>query len=167
FIYSAINYEEGDKFEFKPFDERIHGIPQSIIQGRFNDDDFDDIALVAPQSNGLHVLLSTGDGKFLQQIYHIKNSPISVVRINFNNDSIDDLAILNSNQTIGIYLGTKLGIFSEEKISFQIGKNSTDQSFQLLKVVDLNRDGKDDLVLIDPVEQTFRVLLGANCNKHF
>ncbi|CAF1351615.1 unnamed protein product [Adineta steineri] len=162
FIYSAINYEEGDKFN-----DTIHGIPKSIIQGRFNDDDFDDIALVAPQSNGLHVLLSTGDGKFLQQIYHIKNSPISVVRINFNNDSIDDLAILNSNQTIGIYLGTKLGIFSEEKISFQIGKNCTDQSFQLLKVVDLNRDGKDDLVLIDLVEQTFRVLLGANCNKHF
>ncbi|CAF0990139.1 unnamed protein product [Adineta steineri] len=167
FIFSAINYAEDDKFKSKDFSANIHGIPQSVIRGRFNDDDFDDIALVAPQSNGLHVLLATGDGKFLQQIYHINNCPISVVRINFNNDSIDDLAILHSNQTIGIYLGTKLGIFSEEKISCQVGENCTDQSFRSLKVADLNQDGKDDLVVIDPINRTIQVLLSANCNKHF
>ncbi|CAF0838670.1 unnamed protein product [Adineta steineri] len=167
FIFSDINYEEVDKFKYTYFIDNIHGTPQSIIRGRFNDDDFDDIALVAPQSNGLHVLLATGDGKFLQQIYHMKNSPTSVVRINFNNDSIDDLAILHSNQTIGIYLGTKLGIFSEEKTSFQIGENCTDQSFRSLTVADINRDGKDDLVFINPINQTIGVLLSANCNKNF
>ncbi|CAF3746731.1 unnamed protein product [Adineta steineri] len=167
FIFSANNYEEGDKFKFKYLEYKIHGFPQSIIKGQFNDDDFDDIALVSPQSDGLHVLLAKGDGEFLQQIYHINNSPTSVVRINFNNDSIDDLAILNSDQTIIIYLGTKLGMFSEAKISFQVGKNCTDQCFRSLKAADLNRDGKDDLVFIDPTNQTIRVLLSANCNKHF
>ncbi|CAF4003628.1 unnamed protein product [Adineta steineri] len=166
-IFSAINFEEGDKFNYTKFEDNIHGFPQSIIHGRFNDDDFDDIALVSPQSNGLHVLFAEGDGEFLQQIYYVKNSPISVVRINFNNDSIDDLAILNSDQTIIIYLGTKLGIFSEEKISFQIGENCTDQCFRSLTVADLNRDGKDDLVLIDPITQTIGFLLSANCTKHF
>ncbi|CAF0857414.1 unnamed protein product [Adineta steineri] len=167
FTYSAINYEEVGKANYTYVEDKIHGTPQSIIRGRFNDDDFDDIALVSPQSDGLHVLLAKGDGKFLQYIYHINNSPVSVVRINFNNDSIDDLAILHSNQTIGIYLGTKLGIFSEEKISFQVGENCTDQCFQSLRVADLNRDGKDDLVLIDPITQTIGFLLSANCTKHF
>ncbi|CAF3909696.1 unnamed protein product, partial [Adineta steineri] len=67
FTYSAINYG-GDISKLKKFDDKIYGVPQSIIRGRFNDDDFDDIALVAPQSNGLHVLLAKGDGEFLQQI---------------------------------------------------------------------------------------------------
>ncbi|CAF1065648.1 unnamed protein product [Adineta steineri] len=166
YIFFANNYEENPMFKLKD-QYKIHGIPQSIIHGRFNDDDFDDIALVSPQSDGLHVLLATGDGNFLQQIYHIKNSPTSVARINFNNDSIDDLAILNSHQTLLIYLGTKLGIFSEAKISFHIGKKCTNQCFRSLTVADLNRDGKDDLIFIDPVTETIQILLSANCNKHF
>ncbi|CAF4177614.1 unnamed protein product [Adineta steineri] len=166
YIFTAINYEEVGNSRLKYGPYNIHGIPQSIIHGRFNDDDFDDIALVAPRSDSLHVLLAKGDGEFLQQIYYVKNSPISVVRINFNNDSIDDLAILNSHQTIIIYLGTKLGVFSEAKVSFQVGENCTDQCFRSLSVADINRDGKDDLVFMDPIKRTIRVLLSANCNKH-
>ncbi|CAF1174405.1 unnamed protein product [Adineta steineri] len=143
----------------------IHGKPQTIIKGRFNDDELDDMALVAPESNTLHILLADGDGNFSQQIYHTDNYPVSVVRINFNNDSMDDLAILTCNQTITIYLGTKLGIFFDHnKISFNISENSGKQCFQLLKVADLNHDGKDDLVFISPDTERIRVLLSASCD---
>ncbi len=146
---------------------KIHGKPQSIIRGRFNHDGVDDIALIAPESDTLHVLLNRGFLNFLQQIYHIDNSPRSIVRINFNNDSIDDLAILGCNQTVNIYLGTESGIFDQPKISFQISQNHTSQCFQTLKAADLNQDGKDDLTFIDPNTQSIRVLLSANCNEHF
>ncbi|CAF1289577.1 unnamed protein product [Adineta steineri] len=143
----------------------IHGKPQTIIKGRFNDDELDDMALVAPESNTLHILLADGDRNFSQQIYHTDNYPVSVVRINFNNDSIDDLAILTCNQTITIYLGTKLGIFFDHnKISFSISESSGKQCFRSLKVADLNHDGKDDLVFISPDTERIRVLLSASCD---
>ncbi|UJR06945.1 hypothetical protein I4U23_011234 [Adineta vaga] len=166
YVLSAINYNDDFVVNIPP-GNKIHGNPQSIIRGRFNDDELDDIALVALESDTLHILLAYGDGTFLQQIYHTDNSPVSIVRINFNNDSIDDLAILNCHQTISIYLGTKLGIFSQDRILFQISQNHTRQCFRSLKAVDLNRDGKDDLTFIDPDAQSIRVLLSDSCNKHF
>ncbi|UJR19446.1 hypothetical protein I4U23_022576 [Adineta vaga] len=166
YALSAINYNNNFAVNIPP-GNKIHGIPQSIIRGRFNDDELDDIALVAVESDTLHILLAYGDGTFLQQIYHTDNSPVSIVRINFNNDSIDDIAVLNCHQTISIYLGTKLGIFSQDKILFQISQNHTRRCFRSLKAVDLNQDGKDDLTFIDPDAQSIRVLLSDSCNKHF
>ncbi len=162
---SNITYQAHQSGTAKLVANLIYGIPQSIIRGRFNDDELDDIALVAPESDTLHVLLAYGDGTFLQQIYHTDNYPIAVVLINFNNDLIDDLAILTCNQTLTIYLGTKLGIFyHHDKISFQVGVNSSNQCFRSPRVADLNHDGKDDLVFIDPDAQSIRVLLGASCS---
>ncbi|CAF1245561.1 unnamed protein product [Adineta steineri] len=167
-IFYDINSD--DAFTKKPnrYSVSIYGILQSIIRGRFNDDEFNDLALIAPESNTLHVLLNSGNKSFLQQIYHIDNYPVSITQINFNNDSIDDLAILTRNQTVSIYLGSKLGIFFQENIiSFQLLLNHTGTCFQSVKAADLNQDGKDDLLFIDPDAQTIGVSLNINCNKHF
>jgi hypothetical protein len=164
--FSAIQYDNFQISKYQRVENRIFGKPQSMIRGRFNDDEFVDLALVSPESDTLHVLLAYGDGTFFQQIYHTHYYPVSVAMINFNNDSIDDLAVLSCHQKITIYLGTKLGIFHENDISFYIGENSTDQCFRSLRSADLNQDGKDDLVFIDAGSQTIRVLLGTSCMEY-
>ncbi|CAF1294864.1 unnamed protein product [Adineta steineri] len=165
-IFSDIQYDNYPFARYKQVENRIFGKPQPMIRGRFNDDDFDDLALVSPQSDTLYVLLAYVNGNFTQQIYHSPHNPVSVATINFNNDSIDDLAVLSCNQTITIYLGTKLGIFYENDISFYVGKNSTDQCFRSLRTADINQDGRDDLVFIDVGSQAIRVLLGTSCKEH-
>jgi hypothetical protein len=164
--FSAIQYDSIQISKYQRVENRIFGKPQSMIRGRFNDDEFVDLALVSPESDTLHVLLAYGDGTFFQQIYHTHYYPVSVATINFNNDSIDDLAVLSCHQKITIYLGTKLGIFHENDISFYIGENRTDQCFRSLRSADLNQDGKDDLVFIDAGSQTIRVLLGTSCMEY-
>ncbi|CAF1187874.1 unnamed protein product [Adineta steineri] len=167
-ILYDINSDDEDNKEPNLLEVTISEIPQSIIRGRFNDDELDDLVLIAPESNTLHVLLNSGNETFLRQIYHINNYSVSITQINFNNDSIDDLAILTRNQTINIYRGSKLGIFFQENIiSFQLLLNHTGTCFQSLKAADLNQDGKDDLLLIDPDTQTIGVSLNINCNNHF
>ncbi|CAF1509911.1 unnamed protein product [Adineta steineri] len=145
---------------------QVYESPQSIISGKFNDDEFDDLALVSSQSDTLQILLAYGDGTFTQQIYLTDNYPTSVSRINFNNDSIDDLVVLSGNQTLSIYLGTNIGIFVRHTVSFYIGQTTTDQCIPPLKVADLNQDGKDDLICIDQRASSIRVLLGTLCNEH-
>ncbi|CAF1274647.1 unnamed protein product [Adineta steineri] len=141
--FSTIQYDNHPYAGYKKVDNRIFGKPQSIIRGRFNDDKFDDLALVSPQTDTLHVLLAYGDGNrtFTQQIYHSPHNPVSVAAINFNNDPIDDLAVLSCNQTIRMYLGTKNGIFHENDISFYVGENSTNECYRSLRSADLNQDG--------------------------
>ncbi|CAF1393961.1 unnamed protein product [Adineta ricciae] len=149
YVFSAVNISGDNKYNELP-SIQIHGTPQSLVRGRFNDDELDDIAMVAPKSNGLHVLLARGDGRFSQQIYYVDSHPVSAVRINFNNDSIDDIAVLTTYT-----------------ISVSLDKNSVDECFRSLKVADLNRDGKDDLVFIDLKTKSIRVSLSTYCNKHF
>ncbi|CAF1280574.1 unnamed protein product [Adineta steineri] len=164
--FSAIQYVGTIMEKYQYVENRIYGKPQSMIRGRFNDDEFDDLALISPQTDTLHVLLAYGDGTFTQQIYHSPHNPVSVAAINFNNDPIDDLAVLSCNQTIRMYLGTKNGIFHENDISFYVGENSTNECYRSLRSADLNKDGRDDLVFIDVDSQAIRVLLGTSCKEH-
>jgi hypothetical protein len=80
----------------------IHERPSSLTKGRFNDDEFEDLAVISPNINSLQILLAYGNGKFTQQIYSTANYPTSVTRINFNNDQIDDLAVLTCNRTVTV-----------------------------------------------------------------
>ena len=87
--------------------------------------------------------------------------------MNFNNDSIDDLAVLNCNGTIAVFLGAESGIFRPYSLDFLTDRNITNKCAQSLKVADLNRDGRDDLIFIDSQWNTIRVLLGSPCDGYF
>jgi hypothetical protein len=166
-ILFSINYAATTPPAAKSEDYNMHGKSQSLIRGRFNDDELDDLVVISPESDTLQVLLAYGDGNFTQQIYSTDRYPTSVARINFNNDSIDDLAILTCNQTVNIYLGRKLGIFDQNFISFHFDENnSNNECVHSLRVADFNQDGKDDLVFIDPAEQIVKVILGTSCHEH-
>jgi hypothetical protein len=143
----------------------MHAKPSILVKGKFNDDEFDDMALVSSQSDTLQVLLSYNGRGFIQQIYLAYSYPMSIARIDFNNDTIDDLAILSCNGTVTVFLGTKFGMFDRNYLSFEMNTSRSGKCSQSLKVADLNQDGKDDLVFIDSEINSIRVLLGTRCNE--
>lgn len=141
----------------------LHGQALSVTKGRFNDDELNDLALIFPLTDSLQILLAYGDGTFIQEIYPTASHPTSVTRINFNNDQIDDLAVLSCNRTVTIFLGTFSGFLDRNYLSFEPNEKNSEQCAHSLKVADLNRDGRDDLVFIDEDTHSIGVLLGTSC----
>ncbi len=163
YILKQINYRTGDPLGFEV--NYMYGQLSSLTKGRFNDDEFEDIAVISSDTDTLQILLAYEDAIFTQQIYRTENHPTSVTRINFNNDRIDDLAVLTCNRTVTVFLGTPIGIFDRNYLSFDTNNRKSDQCAHSLKVADLNRDGRDDLVFIDTGTQSIGVLLGAHCHE--
>jgi hypothetical protein len=143
--------------------------PSSIIKGRFNDDEIDDLALISSQSDTLQVVIRYKNilkaFTDVRMIYLTDHYPISIARINFNNDLIDDLAILNCNGTVSIFIGTKIGLFDRKYLSFGTSVGCASKCCQSLQITDLNQDGRDDLVFIDTEMNSIRVILGSPCNE--
>ncbi|CAF1297514.1 unnamed protein product [Adineta steineri] len=161
---SSINYTDTG-YDPRLAYNTVFANPLSLIRGKFNDDNFDDLALVSPESDTLQILLAVKIGKFSQQIYLTNTHPTSVARINFNNDSIDDLVVLHCNGTVAVFLGTKLGLFDQTDILFGTNEEGNGQCAQSIKVNDFNRDGRDDLVFVDPETNTVRVRLNLPCTE--
>ena len=135
----------------------------SMTKGRFNDDEFEDLALIFPETDTLQIVLSNEGKIFTQEIYFTAPHPTSVIRINFNNDLIDDLAVLTCNRTVTIFLGTSSGFMDQKYLSFVPNKRTSTQCAHSLKAADLNGDGRDDLVFIDAETHSIGVLLSTNC----
>ncbi|UJR19230.1 hypothetical protein I4U23_022359 [Adineta vaga] len=138
--------------------------PLSLVKGKFNDDDLDDIALISPNSDTLQTLIAYNDNRFVQHIYLTDVHPTSLARINFNNDTIDDLAVLYCNGTVNIFVGTNIGLFKRSPFTFGItDRNMDDECLQLLKVSDLNNDGNDDIIIVDAGKNVIKIFLVINC----
>ncbi|CAF1136560.1 unnamed protein product [Adineta steineri] len=164
-------YEVRGYLELKVLaDDKLYKDPSTVVTGRFNDDEFVDLALISSQSDTLQVLLRFEDKqlskwKSIQMIYSTNHNPTSIARINFNNDTIDDLAILNCNGTVTIFIGSNDGLFERKDLYFGTHAGCTDKCCQSLKVVNLNRDGRDDLVFIDTGMNSIQVALSLPCNE--
>ncbi|CAF4241939.1 unnamed protein product, partial [Adineta steineri] len=129
-----------------------------------------DLALISSQSDTLQVLLrykdkSLSKWKSIPMIYLTDHYPTSIVRINFNNDRIDDLAILHCNGTVTIFIGSMDGLFERKKLDFETHAGCTDKCCDSLQVINLNRDGRYDLVFIDTGMNSIQVALGLPCNE--
>jgi hypothetical protein len=161
--YGIYDYDS-EKFHFGTLNY-LYAKPSILVKGKFNDDEFDDMAHVSSESDTLQVLQNYYGRAFLPQIYLTYSYPTSIARINFNNDTIDDLAILSCNGTITVFLGTKLGIFDRNYLTFEMNTSRSGKCSHSLKVADLNQDGRDDLVFIDAEINSIRVLLGTRCNE--
>ncbi|CAF3878280.1 unnamed protein product [Rotaria sordida] len=151
-----------------PFWSQIHfmnGETSSLIKGMFNDDEFEDLAVISPTTDTLKILLARGNGTFIQQNYATTTHPTSVTRINFNNDEIDDLAVLNCNGTVIVFLGKPAGIFDQKYLSFNTSRGNSNQCAISLKVADLNQDERDDLIFLNTETYSINVLLSADCDE--
>ena len=173
FTFSSIVFTEPEyvaTYETLPQRE-IYAYPSKMIKGRFNNDEFDDLALISPQSDTLQILIPYKyfDHEMLlsynQLIYLTENHPTSITRGNFNNDLIDDLAVLSCNGTVSIFLGTPSGFFDRKFLRFGTNEYRNGKCCQSLIGADLNQDGIDDLIFIDPAMNTIRLFLGSSCDE--
>ncbi|CAF1438816.1 unnamed protein product [Adineta ricciae] len=139
--------------------------PSKMIKGRFNDDQSDDVAVISFRLNTLQIQFGFGQGNFFTQIYLTDIYPTSMAVINFNKDGIDDLAILHCNGTVSVFLALKIGILDRHYLSFSNYTTTNGKCAQSLKVIDLNQDGRDDVVFVDPEMNVIRLLLGSPCDE--
>lgn len=115
----------------------------TIVVSDFNNDHIPDLAFSADQGNSAAVLLGKGDGTFGTPNYVFDGGGAALVAADFNGDGKIDLASSNfsSGQNVfAILFGNGDGTF--QAASFPPAEASCGASF----AVDLNRDGKVDLV---------------------
>jgi hypothetical protein len=73
--------------------------------------------------------------------------------------------VLSCNGTVSVFLGTSVGLFNRNYLSFNTSEGSSEQCTQSLGVADLNRDEKDDLVFLNTGVHSAGVLLVASCDE--
>jgi len=134
--------------------------PTAIVAQDFNGDGNLDLA-VTNTSNSISILLGKGDGTFQPAVnYPSSGSPWGIAAADFNGDKIIDLAVTHSAGlwALTILKGNGDGTFQAEQ---QVPSNLPG-GFASEKIValDLNADGKQDLILTDVSEGGALVLLG-------
>jgi hypothetical protein len=142
--------------------------PRGIATGDFNADSKTDLVIVnygdpaAGNDGGVSILFGKGDGTFqaADNVAPCKNCT-GVVAGDFNGDGKDDLALIrrgdpstNDNGEVTLLLGNGDGTFQQGQI-LTPGKNPG-----AAVAVDLNADGRLDLVTASATDKSVAVLLG-------
>jgi hypothetical protein len=147
--------------------------PRSTIAvGKFNADDFADVAITSNNNDKVVVFLGTGTGyenlKDNQcnaeamfndpQYYETGANPRAVVTGQFNsNDRFLDLAVVNSDDsTVSILLGDGNGGFTKQPDDLVVGVDP-----EFLATEDFNRDRLLDLVTANDNSRDVSILLGT------
>ena len=133
--------------------------PQSLAVGDVNGDGNPDLISANSGNNTVKVLLGNGSGGFTGGgAFPVGSFPQSVAAADFNGDGNLDIATANSgSNTVTVLLGNGLGGFTAAVGSpFAVGANP-----QSIAVVDINGDGKPDLVTANVADNTVTVLLGT------
>ncbi len=141
--------------------------PNDIVIADFNKDGNLDVGIVNTEVSQLTVLLGNGKGQFQQAqkspfTVNAKPHTHGIATGDFNGDGNLDLATdswgINS---VLIIFGDGKGNFSNEKF-YKVGN----RPYQRLRVADVNKDGKPDIVTTNLEGNNATVLLGKG-NKKF
>ncbi|HEX8811843.1 MAG TPA: Ig-like domain repeat protein, partial [Terracidiphilus sp.] len=147
--------------------------PNGLVAGDFNADGIQDIAISFANGGNVVIMLGNGDGTFRQgQIMPVPPLPGgyspslgNLVAADFNSDGIQDIALTNDSGTgtasIEIFYGNGDGTFSTTPVVIPNVGSSLGEDFPVnLRVADVNRDGKPDLIAFIALDGTVGVLLG-------
>jgi hypothetical protein len=135
---------------------------RAVAVADVNRDGIPDIIVTNYASGDVSVLLGRGDGTFQpQRRFDATPSPFALAVGDVNGDGIPDLVVLDSTAQqgkLGILLGRGDGTFQPPLL---VPSPLPDpESVAAVKIADLNRDGRNDLLIADNVDTTTHVLLG-------
>jgi hypothetical protein len=137
----------------------------SVAVADLNGDRKPDLVVANQSANTVAVLLGTGDGTFQQPVtYDPGGAPNSVAVADVDGDDMPDLlvATVGANGHIGVLLGNGEGTFQPAKTYPSGGADAYPDTYAIA-VVDMNHDGRPDLVVTTISkngEGTVGVLLG-------
>ncbi len=128
----------------------------------FNGDGKLDLAVANANDNTISILLGNGNGTFQAPApYAVSGSPHSLVAGDFNGDGDLDLAVADYSGGVSILLGNGDGTFQAAQ-----GYSSGNGRATYIAWMDLNGDGKPDLIVANPLSNAIAFLFG-NGNGSF
>jgi hypothetical protein len=117
--------------------------PNSLACADFNGDGKSDLAVANYNTNNVSIFSGNGVGGFSSAVsYTIGSGPLAIKCADFNGDAIIDLVITADGNKIYVLIGTGSGNFAPS-IPYDAGGYSA----KSISTVDLNGDGKMDIVL--------------------
>jgi hypothetical protein len=115
-----------------------------MLVGDFNGDGRLDLIVMDDYAKGFQVLLGNGDGTFKAPVDTNLGTPLTLAVGDFDGDGETDVVVttttVNAQVLISIYLSNGNG-------TFRLGQQYT-QVYGGVNVADVNKDGKEDLVII-------------------
>jgi len=128
----------------------------------FNNDTYDDIAVANSGDDTVAVILSVGNGTFeTEQTYTVAGGPSAVAATDLNGDGFPDLAVTTATGrqlVLVINKGTSAtpgSTFNPPTTTYSTGVQPI-----ALAAADINRDGFQDLAVVNRGDNTVTVFLG-------
>ncbi len=119
--------------------------PFEIVTGRFDEDDFDDLALADYGGDQVWILKGSAKGFGFSAPFPpipLKGGPLSILSKDFNGDQKADLAVSRYK------LGTVSILYGDGKGGFKLGMDLPVGNLpNYLRSADFNGDGRDDLIV--------------------
>jgi len=132
--------------------------PGGIVLGDFNGDGKLDLAETYPDLSRLTIRLGNGDGTFRNGAhYTFGNGLYRLAAADFSGDGILDIAVVDSFNSVDVFLGRGDGSFNLES-SYPLSGGAVARE---ITAADLNNDGKPDLAVTDQFNGVVSVLLNT------
>lgn len=155
-----LGHGDGQFFLHRTYSTDAYSRPYSLIAGDLNNDGRSDIAVCNSGTDNLGIFYGYGDGQFSSQETYVtgnNSNPQGIAVGDFNNDSRLDIAVANHGaDNVGIFLGHGNGTLLPQNTIFT-GINSCPKT---VVIVDLNRDGRLDIVVANYDANNLGVFLG-------
>lgn len=137
----------------------LNSDPSSVVVGEFNGDNDRDLAVAAPGTDSVYVLLGTAGLAFSNPppLRSGGNDPVSVAVGDFNADTDPDLTVANfASDSVSTFIGGAGGSFS------LIANKAAGDGPARVAVADFNADGKPDIAVTNRNAETVSILRNSS-----